>query len=223
MFACSQGLAPCVTALYAAGADLNATGACGRTPMALTMAHGRPECMRALVQAGVDPAAADSDGLTLAHHAAASAHHAAASVIAGAFIGVIMDAAPETALLKNKRGELPLAMALRKGRNGPARCLLERGALAQPSLLLGKLGSAKRWLLEHQDFNRFPLSLYAIVVARQRLTPAEWARVPSPCPGLGALLPAVCWSARRRRLHCWCATCRPPTPSACAPRCCVCG
>ena len=33
--------------------------------------------------------------------------------------------------------------------------------------------------------------LYVLLVARQPLTPAEWARVPAPCPGLGAALPAV--------------------------------
>lgn len=36
-----------------------------------------------------------------------------------------------------------------------------------------------------------PLDLYAPLVARQPLTSAEWARVPSPCPALGAALPAV--------------------------------
>ena len=33
--------------------------------------------------------------------------------------------------------------------------------------------------------------LYALLVARQPLAPAEWARVPTPCPGLGAALPAM--------------------------------
>lgn len=35
------------------------------------------------------------------------------------------------------------------------------------------------------------LPLYALLVARQPLTPEEWSLVPSPCPGLGASLPAV--------------------------------
>ena len=36
-----------------------------------------------------------------------------------------------------------------------------------------------------------PLSLYTPLVACLSLTPAEWQRVPSPCPGLGSALPAV--------------------------------
>ena len=66
-----------------------------------------------------------------------------------------------------------------------ARCLLESGEAAPPGQLLEALrcwASAPR--PEAQSFR--PAD-----VARQPLTPAGWERVPSPCPGLGAALPAV--------------------------------
>lgn len=44
---------------------------------------------------------------------------------------------------------------------------------------------------DYCDSAEVPPSLYLPLVARQPLTFAEWARVPAPSPGLGAVLPAV--------------------------------
>ena len=68
-----------------------------------------------------------------------------------------------------------------------ARCLLEEScpqAHAAGELLTAVEGASAL------QADKVPL-LYALVASRQPLLPAEWARVPAPCPGLGAALPAV--------------------------------
>lgn len=69
-----------------------------------------------------------------------------------------------------------------------ARCLLERGALRPAAKVLAALEAArKQWNREVTVV----LPLYAPWAARQPLSPAQWARVPAPCPGLGAALPVL--------------------------------
>ena len=74
---------------------------------------------------------------------------------------------------------------------GAAHCLLEHGALPPAGELLALLEAWHRHILHRNRHVTFPLTLYAPLVARQPLAPAEWARVPSPCPRLAAVLPAV--------------------------------
>ena len=58
--------------------------------------------------------------------------------------------------------------------------LLDECALAQPA---DELALLARWQAPH--------ALYVPLAARLPLVPAEWSRLPVPCPGLGAALPAV--------------------------------
>ena len=68
-----------------------------------------------------------------------------------------------------------------------ARCLLELGAQPRAGALMATL--------EQDTARRFGeevvAPLFALLAARQPLTPAQWALAPWPCPGLGAALPAV--------------------------------
>ena len=175
--ACALGRAECAAALYTGGADAGATDLFGRTAMSVAIRDGHLACLRALLRAGVDPATADPAGWTVAHHAAAHPCRA--------FVDALMDAAPEAALLRSRGGALPLACAVQSLSCGPARCLLERGALAPPADLLEALQANRRVYCAELA------TLYAPLVARQPLSPAEWARVPTQCPGLGAALLAV--------------------------------
>lgn len=70
-----------------------------------------------------------------------------------------------------------------------ARCLLELGPLPPAGQLLTLL--LRRRQAVHPDHAAQLPPLYDVLVARQPLTCAEWSMVPTPCPGLGAALPAV--------------------------------
>lgn len=72
-----------------------------------------------------------------------------------------------------------------------AHCLLEHGSLPPAAELLTALEVEAGLHGPMWPGDAFLLSLYAPLAARQPLTPVEWARVPVPCPGLSAALPAV--------------------------------
>ena len=171
----------CVQALLAAAADCHVRDETGRTALTHAALRGNVEIIGELLAAGCDPAAADVDGWTALRWATQCGHVDAARALAAA--------APHLALLPDKKGRLPLEAALASRRFAVARCLLEHGAQPPASQALAALEAAR---CHCQLFPYpFPPSLYTPVVARQPLTPADWALVPAPCPGLSAALPAV--------------------------------
>ena len=76
---------------------------------------------------------------------------------------------------------LALELAVCSGSHDVARIMLAEGPLLPADELLTVLG---RGGVAAQP-------LYAEVARRQPLTRQQWARLPSPCAGLGAALPAV--------------------------------
>lgn len=200
--------------LLAVGADPNASVRHGYRALQAASEHGHPACVRALLAAGADPNLADDAGMTPLHRATIDSHvqcmaallaagadaavasaagwcalHSAAQRESADVFQLLLEAAPQAALLRDKSGQLPLDFALRYSRFHHARCLLEHAPLPPAGEVLAALEEA----LEEagEDNPPLPLSLYAPLLARQRLTPAQWERVPSPSPGLGAVLPAV--------------------------------
>lgn len=176
--ACVGGNLACVQALLAAGANPDAADAHGWTPLHITALSGRLQCVAALLAAGAGPlAAAGQPGWTALHCAVDASDLESSEAIA---LHLLANA-PHLARLSNSCGLLPLDGALRRRRFNLALLLLERGALPPASKLLADL----------EEHTPVPSYLYVPLVARQPLTPAEWKRVPSPCDGLGAALPAV--------------------------------
>ena len=92
------------------------------------------------------------------------------------------------ALAPSARPAASLQQALAQGRYQEATDWLQHRPLPRVADVLV-------WLEQAGSRARAPsrtvLPLYGLLVKRQPLTPAEWARVPAPCPGLGAALPAV--------------------------------
>ena len=172
-----------VEALLAGGADPSALTSTRLSPLhcacAAICGRSTAPCVAALLQAGADPGAASANGWT--------ALHAVAYGGSGEAALALLAAAPHTALRRNSRGRRPLDLALERGHWGVARCLLERC----PPLPVGELLAALEGGQQGWHRAEIPEDLYAPLVARQPLTPAEWLRVPSPCSGLGAALPAV--------------------------------
>jgi len=170
-----------VAALLAAGANPN--GASHSLPLKAAAAAGRTGCVSLLLAAGADPAARRGQSWT--------ALHAAAYCGQAAVVRQLLRAHPAGALVRTNSFGTPLQVAL--GFSGfaaraqsplhfeAARCLLAEGALQLAGELLALLNM----------MGALALPLYATVVARQPLMPAEWALVPLPCPSMGAALPAV--------------------------------
>ena len=175
--AAHSGHADCLHALLAAGADPRAVYGSGWTALHDAAIYGHTACAGRLLEAGADPAARSESGWTPLHSAAAGNSPTATALL--------LDAAPQASLAQDGFGRAPVEVALEEGSFASARRLLE----SQPALppAAGLLTAAQSdW-----QGGGMPPSLYVPLVARQPLTSAEWARVPSPCPSLGAALPAV--------------------------------
>lgn len=178
--AAANGFLASIRALLAVGAAVNAHGA---APLHEAAGSGHTRCVAALLAAGADPCAVDAHGRSALHNAASRV----ASWEGGEeTVCALLAAAPGTALLKDRGGRRPLDGALEEGLMGTACCLLKRGPLPPADEVLAALEAAQQGLAGERA-----LPLYAPLVARQPLKPAEWARVPAPCPSLGAVLPAV--------------------------------
>lgn len=104
----------------------------------------------------------------------------------------LLEAAPETALLRDNAGLCPLDLALRFGAAEVACCLLEGSPLPVTEQLLAALQPVATLRHGHGWRRHFiSLPVYAFLVERFALTPAVWACVPSPSPSLAPALPAV--------------------------------
>ncbi|KAL4435607.1 hypothetical protein ABPG77_002570 [Micractinium sp. CCAP 211/92] len=176
--ACEFGHASCAAALLAAGADPEAANLHGMCPLHVAANCGRLACVQLLLAAGAKLGARDYMGYAPMSYAA----------LCGwlPVVKQLLAADPRAALQRNGAGELPLQLALEQENYSIARVLLEEGAL--PAARVKEV----LWLLRSTG----PLGppgepLYAALAARQQLTAAQWAAVPSPCRGLGAALPAV--------------------------------
>ena len=187
--ASAHGHAECVAALLEGGADPNRRDSCGRLPLLWAAARSgaggdaHQAVVTVLLAGGADPSAhAFTCSFTAAHFAAAtdSLH----------ILRQLLAADPLLALRYDKYALTPLGQALHwarlRGRPGlaVARCLLEEAPL-QPA------GEVLESLAEAAARGHNVSSLYAPLVARQPLTAAEWALVPTPCANLAPALPAV--------------------------------
>ena len=169
--------ADCVAALLAAVADPHAKTVGGGTPLHMAAGGGCTACVAALLAAGAGLCAVD-DNLQLATHLAA--FYDQPSVLRQ-----LLAADPETALQRDRLGRTPLQVALVEGHADAARCLLEVGLLQPAGGLLAAVFFMPRDRLAAEP------PLYTMIAGHQPLARNEWARKQTPCPGLGAALPAV--------------------------------
>lgn len=119
--------------------------------------------------------------------------HYAASRGRPAVIRLLLQAAPQVALTPNRGASTPVMLALSCQQYEAARCLLQLQPTPLPTAYLLKLMNRQRrrqqWEWEPQPM--MPLDFCTILASRQAIEPADWARVPTPCPGLAAALPTV--------------------------------
>ncbi|OLT16138.1 hypothetical protein BJF78_14620 [Pseudonocardia sp. CNS-139] len=108
-----------VAELHAAGADLDARGIHGRTPLMVLVLAGADNGVRALLAAGADPAAGDDDGRTILHHAAAEP--------TTSMLAELLDLGVDPSLRNTVTGAGPLHEALLSERPDAVRMLIERG------------------------------------------------------------------------------------------------
>ena len=207
--AAGRGDVPALRACLEAGADPGAAegGMGSLAPLLWATARGRRACVELMLAAGASPNRADALGWGALHHAtldgcegcipallAAGAHATAVSAISrwtplhcaarcgnAAAAAMLVSAAPEAVACRDGHGKTPLALALAWRRIAAARCLLELAPLQPAGDVLALLSSS----------GKPAMPLYASLVARQPLTPEQWAQVPTLCPGLAAALPAV--------------------------------
>jgi len=191
--ACCGGHAECAALLLKAGADPNAAtdpdrppNIGGRRPLHAAACCGDAECLSALLQAGADPTALDS--------ALRPPLFYAALFCQADGVRQLLRAAPQAALMRDQWGETALqqcSYCTFSGSLSPpqaievAHCLMAEAplppALESLAVLRRVLSCAREWALP----------LFAVLVARQPLTPSDWELLPLPCPGLGSALPAV--------------------------------
>ena len=108
-----------VTALVAAGVDVNAARADGSTPLAWAALRDAAGIVETLLQAGADPNAADENGETPLLFACGNGNLAIARMLLDA--GAAVDAARWS-------GDTPLMAAVHAGNEALVRLLVERGA-----------------------------------------------------------------------------------------------
>ena len=102
------------------GADIQARGPEGNTPLHVAAWNGSRTVLALLLEASADPSAKTESGLTPLHHAARQGHVEAVEALAAA--GAELEAR------EARFGNTPLLMAVRGAKRGAAVALLEAGA-----------------------------------------------------------------------------------------------
>ncbi|KAL4425382.1 hypothetical protein ABPG75_009398 [Micractinium tetrahymenae] len=190
------GHTACVEVLLAAGADPNKAcmGLACYTSLQAAASALSAECTAALLAAGAQPLH-KSAGYTPLHNAAHAIHDPyARRPLADPLpvLRLLVAAAPQAAGMEDFNGLTPLEYALDCGScvrpkpNGrphvpAAACLIDHGVLQPAWYVLKALQRAEA----------AALPLHPKLASRQALPSWLWDLMPSPCPGLGAALPAV--------------------------------
>ena len=175
------GHASCVAALLEAGADPHARKTNKATPLHSAAFGGSTACVAALLAAGASPTAVNDGGSTPALDAAFFNRVPV--------LQALLAADPSVALLRNGTGRAPLTVALQFCRVDAARCLLAGAGLPPMEEMLAAVENALPTFSRGGEVQQAPL--YTLLVERAPLTPEQWGRIPTPCAGLGAALPAV--------------------------------
>eukprot|EP00887_Chlorella_sp_A99_P000736 scaffold5.g736.t1 len=108
-----------------------------------------------------------------------------------AVIELLLAAAPGSEQVRTHLGQLALWFAAAAGHIWVARVLLERSAAIAPAELIADLLAAE-WIEGAVSPCHHVVRTLLIDLAGSRaLSPADWAALPSPCPGLARALPSV--------------------------------
>ena len=216
-FAAAKGDLPELRRLLAARPGLaTATNCYGRTPLSSAAANGKVDALRLLLEAA--PAAAlivDAVGYLPLHKAASSrsaeavrllleAASPAAALTADAegrlplhiaaqggnadAVRLLLEAAPVGATTQAPGG-IPLEVAL--ARAALFAILNPHAQYLEAARLLLPATPPENALSALEEAGQVALPLFADLAASKALSPAQWQRVPAPCPALGAALPAV--------------------------------
>ena len=190
--ACSAGDAAAVQQLLEAVPALAWERDLGRLPLHSAASHGHEAVVRLLLEAAPAAAmAASESGWLPLHWAAYSGRETV--------VRLLLEAAPQAATVAMAGGRTPLQLALHQlatvpaggrtqlqialdeGRTSTVRALLSAGPAAS---VLAALAAAHALAL--QLFPDFLLAPGRLPVAA-----ADWAQVPSPCPGIERALPTA--------------------------------
>eukprot|EP00887_Chlorella_sp_A99_P001713 scaffold8.g1713.t1 len=186
--ACLSGHTAAVELLLAAEpkAALAASFA-GCLPLHWAARKGHTEVDELLLAAAPGAASATSHGGFLPLHEAARCGH-------GSIAGILLAAAPQTERAKTDRGNTALVLAEMWGHLAAARVLVWC-SVARPAELLKELLGVQRHPdadpATQEERDEAVHTLLADLAARHALSPADWALLPTPCPGLARALPAV--------------------------------
>eukprot|EP00887_Chlorella_sp_A99_P001694 scaffold8.g1694.t1 len=155
----------------------------GSTPLHLAAAAGRGEAAALLLARAPEAAASTNMPGCAPLHLAAKLGHAS-------IIELLLDAAPGIERAVDRAGSSALALATATGHLAAARAVLARSTVPAAELIADLLG-AMHDPHASQRTRETVSTLLADLVARRALSPADWAVLPTPCPGLARTLPDV--------------------------------
>ena len=153
----------------------------GRLPLHGAAMHGDEERVRLLLEAA--PAAA----LTADARGWLPLHSAARIVIVP--MRLLLEAAPEAAM-REAHGRLPLEIFLDAAAEAHCNFTYFSHFLENARLLV-RATEPEAALSALEKAGELGLPFFADLAACTALSPAQWQRMPDPCPGLAAILPAV--------------------------------
>eukprot|EP00887_Chlorella_sp_A99_P001706 scaffold8.g1706.t1 len=155
-------------------------------PLHVASSHGHAAAVAELLAAAPQAASVTGPGRKLPLYFAAVNGHAAV-------VQLLLAAAPQTERAKTDRGKRALVLAASQGHLPAVRVLVERSA-APPAELIANL--LEVWDkpyggLPSKKSKKTACALLTDLAASRSLSPADWAALPTPCPGLAHALPAV--------------------------------